>query len=142
MNSFIIKLRKIEKADMFDVIEMLQQLSEYKPSEKNYLDIWDKFSIQKNIYSLVATIEDKIVGYGSLLIETKIRGGKMGHIEDIVSHLNYKNKDVGKTIVNGLFDIAKREGCYKVSLQCKNNNITFYEKCQFDLSGVFMQRFI
>ena len=127
---------------MFDVIEMLQQLSEYKPSEKNYLDIWDKFSIQKNIYSLVATIEDKIVGYGSLLIETKIRGGKMGHIEDIVSHLNYKNKDVGKTIVNGLFDIAKREGCYKVSLQCKNNNITFYEKCQFDLSGVFMQRFI
>ena len=77
MNSFIIKLRKIEKADMFDVIEMLQQLSEYKPSEKNYLDIWDKFSIQKNIYSLVATIEDKIVGYGSLLIETKIRGGKI-----------------------------------------------------------------
>ena len=28
MNSFIIKLRKIEKADMFDVIEMLQQLSD------------------------------------------------------------------------------------------------------------------
>ena len=123
MNSFIIKLRKIEKADMFDIIEMLQQLSEYKPSEKTTLIFGINFH-PENIYSLVATIEDKIVD-GSLLIETKIRGGKMGHIEDIVSHLNYKNKDVGKTIVNGLFDIAKREGCYKVSLQCKNNNITF-----------------
>ena len=87
-------------------------------------------------------LDKKIVGYGLILIATNIRGGKIGHIEDIVSHSNYKNKSIGRIIVNSLFDIAKEEGCYKVVLQCKEHNVVFYEKCNYEQSGVAMQRFV
>tara|TARA_B100001123_G_C14941697_1_gene879949 strand:- start:154 stop:594 length:441 start_codon:yes stop_codon:yes gene_type:complete len=142
MTNASISIRKIEKDDIFDVIEILQQLSVFKPSQTEYLNIWDKFSKQNNVHSLVATIDKKIVGYGLILIVTNIRGGKIGHIEDIVSHSNYKNKSIGRIIVNSLFDIAKEEGCYKVVLQCKEHNIIFYEKCNYEQSGVAMQRFV
>ena len=92
MNNVIISLRKIAKTDMSDVVEILQQLSIFKPPKTQYQKIWNKFSKQKNLHSLVATVDNKVVGYGSIVIETKIRGGKMGHIEDIVSHRNYKKK--------------------------------------------------
>ncbi len=142
MSDLSIILRKVEFADMSEVIELLQQISKFKVPEFNKRDIWKNFSNQSNVYSLVALVEKKIVGYGSLVIEKKIRGGKMGHIEDIVSHKNYKKKDIGKTIVNGLFEIAKKKGCYKVSLQCTEHNVSFYEKCNYLKSGVAMQRLI
>tara|TARA_B110000008_G_C16897460_1_gene535323 strand:- start:90 stop:266 length:177 start_codon:yes stop_codon:yes gene_type:complete len=34
---------------------------------------------------------------------------------------------IGKIIFDSLFDAAKLEGCYKVSLQCQAYNIYFYE---------------
>jgi glucosamine-phosphate N-acetyltransferase len=142
MNDVSIYVREIEQADMFDVIELLQSISELKPSRTDYPYIWDDFCKQTNVHSLVAMIGEKIVGYGSVVIETKIRGGKMGHIEDIVSHSTYGRKGIGKAIVNGLFDIAKAKGCYKVALQCKEHNVLFYEKCNYEPSGVAMQRFV
>ena len=127
---------------MLNIIELLQLLSEFKPSKADYPKIWDDFCSQANVHSLVAIIDEKIVGYGSLVIEAKIRGGKAGHIEDIVSLENYRKKGVGKAILNGLFDLAENNGCYKVSLQCKEHNVQFYEKCNYELNGVAMQRFV
>ena len=81
-----ISIREIVQSDMVAVIELLQSMSEFKPSKSEYLLIWNSFHQQSNVHSLVAVIDNQIVGYGSIIIETKIRGGKMGHIEDIVSH--------------------------------------------------------
>ena len=121
-------IRKINKSDMLEVIELLQSMSEFKPSKEECSEIWVKFDNQPNVYALVAVQNDKIIGYGSILIETKIRGGRMGHIEDIVSHKDFRKKGIGKAIVDGLFEIAKKKKCYNVSLQCKEHNIPFYEK--------------
>ena len=93
-----------------------QSLNHQKISTKKYgINLVSK----KNLHSLVATIDNKIVGYGSIVIETKIRGGKTGHIEDIVSHRNYKKRDVGRSIVNGLFDIAKKKDVIKLFYNVK-----------------------
>ena len=70
---------------MTAVIEILQSISDYRPDEKDYDHIWDEVQSQTNYFGLVA-LDGKVdvVGYGSIFIERKIRGGKMGHIEDIV----------------------------------------------------------
>jgi glucosamine-phosphate N-acetyltransferase len=133
-------VRKIKKVDISFVIELLQSISNYKPSKKDYSKIWNKFNNQKNVHALVALINNKIVGYGSVVIETKIRGGKMGHIEDIVSHKKFRNIGIGKNIVNELFILAKKKGCYKISLQCKKHNTSFYKKCGYKINGITMQR--
>ena len=133
-------VRKIKKVDISFVIELLQSISDYKPSKKDYSKIWNKFNNQKNVHALVALINNKIVGYGSVVIETKIRGGKMGHIEDIVSHKKFRNIGIGKNIVNELFILAKKKGCYKMSLQSKKHNTSFYKKCGYKINGITMQR--
>jgi len=134
-----ILIRAVVQSDMDAVIELLQSISEFKPLKSEYLPLWKSFSEQTNVHSIVAVTGNQIVGYGSIVIEQKIRGGKMGHIEDIVSHSLFRQKGVGKAIVDGLFYVAKVEGCYKVALQCKEHNILFYEKCGYEVSGAAMQ---
>lgn len=83
-----------------------------------------------------------MVGYGSVVIEEKIRGGKIGHIEDVVSHSLFRKQGLARAVVGALFNIAKANGCYKIALQCKEHNVGFYEKCGFEVSGVAMQIFV
>jgi len=142
MNNLNLEMRKIEKRDMSDVIELLQSISEFKPSKSDFDTIWFEFHNQPNVHSVVALIDGVIVGYGSVVIETKIRGGKIGHIEDIVSHVKYRKKKIGKAVVDSLFEIAKSKGCYKVALQCKEHIVPFYNKCDYELSGSGMMRFL
>lgn len=137
-----ILIRMMEQTDMAAVIELLQSMSEFKPPQSDYPLIWDSLCQQTNVHSLVASIDEEIVGYGSIVIETKIRGGKMGHVEDIVSHPGFRRKGIGKAVVDALLDVAKANGCYKVALQCKEHNVEFYEKCNYEISGVAMQRFV
>ena len=137
-----ILIRAVKQNDMDAVIELLQLISEFKPSKPDFLSIWNSFCEQSQVHSLVAVMDNQIVGFGSIIIETKIRGGKMGNIEDIVSHSLFHKKGIGKAVVDALFNIAKENGCYKVALQCKEHNVKFYEKCNYEISGVAMQVFI
>ena len=132
----------LQQKHMKQVILLLQNMSVYLPPKDLYDDIWKSFINQPNVHSVVATENEEVVGYGAVVIEKKIRGGKMGHIEDIVSHPNKRNMGIGKMIVNALYEIAKTNQCYKVSLQCQQHNISFYEKCKYKVSGTAMQRFI
>jgi hypothetical protein len=87
-----IMIRPVVQSDMDCVIEMLQSLSEFRPSKSEYIRIWNDFRKQTNVSSLAAILDNQVVGYGSIVIETKIRGGKMGHIEDVVAHSQYQKK--------------------------------------------------
>lgn len=137
-----VTIEPLQRKHMEAVILLLQHISDYLPAEDAYDDIWTSFNSQPNVFSVVATENDTVIGYGSIVIETKIRGGKMGHIEDIVTHPQHRHKKIGKAVVNALYDIAGSKGCYKVALQCQEHNIPFYEKCDYTVSGFAMQRFI
>tara|TARA_B100000963_G_C22598601_1_gene659136 strand:- start:1327 stop:1761 length:435 start_codon:yes stop_codon:yes gene_type:complete len=137
-----LSIRSVLQSDMDAVIELLQSMSEFKPPKSDFLPIWNSFCKQDHVHSLVAVMNNQIVGYGSIVIETKIRGGKTGHIEDIVSHSMFQKKGIGKSIVDALLNVAKENGCYKVALQCKEHNINFYKKCGYEVSGSAMQLFI
>ena len=137
-----ISIREVVQSDMDAVIELLQSMSEFKPSKSEYMTIWNSVVQQSNVHSLVAVIDTQVVGYGSILVEKKIRGGKVGHIEDIVSHSLFRKKGIGEVILDGLFAVAKVNGCYKVTLQCKEHNVKFYEKCGYEISGLNMQMFL
>lgn len=142
MNNKDILIRTIEQTDMHSVIKLLQSISEFKPLKTEYSSNWTSYSKQTNVHSVVAIIDKRIVGYGAIVVEAKIRGGKMGHVEDIVSHSKYRKKGIGKAILGALLDVAKANGCYKIALQCKEHNVKFYENCDYEISGVAMQMFL
>ncbi len=138
-----IEIKTLSEVEMLDVVDLLHKsLSPFMPPAEEFKRIWQEFVSQEHVFSVVGMIGEEIAGYGSVTIETKIRGGKMGHIEDIVSHEKFRGMGVGKAIMDDLEKTACDQGCYKIALQCKDHNIEFYERCGLSLSGVSMQKFI
>lgn len=132
----------VNKNDAIDVIEMLQSISKFYPNPRDYNEIWMDFIAQEHVFGYSFFIKNDIVGYGAIVYETKIRGGRMAHIEDIVVSQHYRGKGIGKKIIDFLINDAKQKLCYKISLSCKANNILFYEKCGFVSDGFTMNKIL
>jgi len=78
-----------------------------------------------------------IVSIGTLIIETKFihNCSKVGHIEDIVVDKNWRGRGLGKMMINYLSKLSNEFGCYKCILNCSNDLIEFYKKCNFKNTG-------
>jgi glucosamine-phosphate N-acetyltransferase len=90
----------------------------------------------------VAVTEDgEIIGSITILIEQKFihDGGKVGHIEDVVTRIEYEGRGVGKALVLKALDFAKQKKCYKVVLDCSKKNVEFYEKLGFKQHEISMR---
>ncbi|XP_037732270.1 probable glucosamine 6-phosphate N-acetyltransferase isoform X1 [Drosophila subpulchrella] len=81
----------------------------------------------------VTVIEDtrknEIIGAASLVIERKFihNCAVRGRLEDVVVNDTYRGKQLGKLIVVTVSLLAEELGCYKMSLDCKDKLIKFYE---------------
>jgi glucosamine-phosphate N-acetyltransferase len=74
-----------------------------------------------------------IVGSVTIFIETKLihNFGKVAHIEDVIVDNTCRGKGLGKILVRKCIDYARIHDCYKIILNCSDENIPFYEKCGF-----------
>jgi glucosamine-phosphate N-acetyltransferase len=82
---------------------------------------------------IVCHVNNRIIGTGTIIYETKIihGGKKVGHIEDVVVDPEYRGKGIASYIINMLMDDSKHNNCYKVILDCNDDTIPFYEKHGF-----------
>ena len=88
-----VSFRKIKKSDLNDVFVLLNQLKKIDISHINLDHSWDKFIQNNSSNSIVGIIDNKIIAYGSIIIENKIRGEVAGHIEDIVVDTEVRGKN-------------------------------------------------
>ena len=58
--------------------------------------------------------------------------GRVAHVEDVIVHNDCRGNGLGKMLVNKCIEHAKQQHCYKIILNCSNENIPFYEKCGFN----------
>jgi glucosamine-phosphate N-acetyltransferase len=127
------EIRNLQKNDYYlNYLDLLSQLT--LVNKHNIL--FNKFKyfveeLKENHIIRVIELNNKIVASGTLYIENKIihEFGKVGHIEDVVIDISIRGKKLGKKIVQNLIDLSEKNGCYKVILNCNENNIKFYEKC-------------
>lgn len=91
-------------------------------------------SQRSHIY-VVQKQDGEIIGTATLLIEQKFirQGGKVAHVEDVATRTGYEGKGIGKAIMTKLNEEAKKYGCYKIILDCSDENVPFYEKTGFQL---------
>ena len=136
LNEILIK--RISKNDLPKVIDILQEISVYRPPKIKHESIWESYSSQQNIFGYCFFYNRILIGYGSINLEMKLKKGLMAYIEDIVVHKKFQNKKIGKQIVNHLISIAKKENCYKIKLDCSNDKLPFYEKLGFKENGFSM----
>ncbi|XP_003381210.1 putative glucosamine 6-phosphate N-acetyltransferase [Trichinella spiralis] len=85
----------------------------------------------------VVVIEDLsksiIVGTCMLVIERKFihTCGSRARLEDLVVDTAYRGRQLGKLLIEVTRQLAWNLGCYKVSLECKDELISYYEQFGF-----------
>ena len=134
--------RSIIKEDLDDVFILLNQLKEKDIDSLDKDVSWKNFISNTGANSIVGLYENKIVAYGSIVIENKIRGDVAGHIEDIVVDTTVRGKMVGVKLVKELVNIGKSKGCYRITLFCDEKLIKFYERNGFKVNNVMMKCFL
>lgn len=135
-NGRLYKISSLKKEDInHNYIKLLNQLSntcQYKVNCK----LIDNFYSSLNNNHIIKVIKNKhdlvIVGTVTIIKEHKIlhNFGKVGHIEDVVVDKRLRGSGLGKKLI----EIAKKEceDCYKIILNCSDDNIDFYKKCGFE----------
>lgn len=133
---------KLEKNDYKrGFLNLLEQLTTVNPELITFEEFCKCYDEMNTCTYVIRSISaDSVVATGSLLLEKKFihNLGSVGHIEDIVVDKKYSGMGLGKEIVKHLVKMAKEKGCYKIILNCGENNIKFYEKCGFTQKEIGM----
>jgi len=81
---------------------------------------------------LVTVIEDtttgQVVGSATLVVEDKFihNCGRVGRVEDVVVSKEVRGRQLGKLLLATLTLLARKQGCYKVTLNCADPMVKFY----------------
>ena len=137
-----IKFRPIIESDMREVSILLNQLKKMDVKSIDYKKAWNNFSSNSSSNSIVGIYEKKIVAYGSIVIENKIRGQVAGHIEDIVVDTMVRGKMLGVKLVKKLIEIGESKNCYRITLFCDKKLISFYERNGFMVNNIIMKKYL
>jgi glucosamine-phosphate N-acetyltransferase len=134
-------IREIKKTDLNNsFFTLLAQLSGQLISYDSDI-LWNEYTKNPNHITFVDEIKEagkpaSIVATSSILIESKFLhcGSKVGHIEDVVVDKDARGSGLGQKIVEHCIEYARKNGCYKVILDCSNKNVPFYINCGMYLS--------
>ena len=85
----------------------------------------------------VVESNNKLIATGTIMYETKFIFNicQLAHIEDICVKKEHRDQGIGKYMLSKLVTVAKEKKCYKVTLDCADTNVAFYEKCNFEKRG-------
>lgn len=130
-------IRRLTRADYASFHELINDFRETQFTEAQFHSILERMS-QAPSEIWVIEKEGKLVATGTLLLEQKFifNCAIMAHIEDVCVKKELRRMGLGKTLVLKLLERAREvEGCYKITLDCADNNIPFYESCGFERRG-------
>ena len=126
-------IRFLKKSDYLDYLDLISQLTIVGVVSieqfNSFVDLQNK-----NFSTLVFEMDFKIVGCVTYLIEQKIQRSFscVMHIEDVVTDAKQRGKGISKQLLNQVISIAEENNCYKVLLDCSQENVSFYEKIGFN----------
>ena len=145
-NGTVFEISNLSKHDYHsNYFYLLNQLTEIDPNSMEY-ETFCQFVEKLNEHHIIKLIKKKesqqIVGSITVLIEEKLihNFGKVGHLEDVVVDESMRGFGLGKK----LLEIAEGEcsECYKLILDCSDENVKFYEKCGYEWKGNQMARYL
>jgi len=117
-------------------LPLLSQLTALGTVEKEaFLDRFESMIKTGGYYIIV--IEDvskkQIVATGMLEIEQKFihSCALRGRVEEVVVDGEYRGRRLGKLVLGLVTSLSKKLGCYKTTLECKTENLPFYEKFDY-----------
>ncbi|TGZ73440.1 hypothetical protein CRM22_001513 [Opisthorchis felineus] len=143
-----IRVRPLRAADYELYVNLLRGLTDVGDiSSRDFNANFDRMCVCPDTYFIVV-VEDsasaELMAAATLFVEMKFIHSctKRGHIEDVIVGSKYRGRNLGKLLIETLVEIAKHFNCYKVSLDCKDEKVGFYEKVGFRrMNNMMYQRF-
>ena len=140
-------IRKIHESDYNKgYLDLLSQLSIVNSNYITYEKFTDYINNKLHDTHITYVIEKdtRIICTITIIIEDKIihNMGRVMHIEDVIVDKNYRSEGLGKMLLNYAISTAEREKCYKIILNCSEENSGFYEKCDFYKKNIQMAKYI
>jgi len=132
-------LRPLKRSDYENgYMNLLSQLTQVgEVSKDQFLQTFQKMKDTPNTY-YITVVEDsntgEVIGTATLLLEQKfIRDcAKRGRVEDVVVSDLHRGKQLGKLLLSVTTLLAKHLGCYKITLDCRDIMIPFYESLGYE----------
>ena len=137
--NIVASLRSFVPEDADRVIELLQDVSTYKPDPAKTPALVRHFTEQVDTHACVAITGDRVVGFGSIFMFQRVRGGMSAIIEDIVVENRLRGCGIGRLILNDLLAEARKRECFKISLECGPAAEQFYKATGFEMGGRVMK---
>ena len=137
-----INFRLVKEEDIDDVFILLNQLKKIDLENIDRKKAWNDFNSNTSSNSIVGIYNNRIIAYGSVVIENKIRGEVAGHIEDIVVDSEVRGKMLGVSLIKELIEISKRKGCYRITLFCNEKLVNFYSRNGFKVNNIIMKKYL
>ena len=134
-------IRKAKGKDAHDLkILYFEHLTSYPPQEEQDMGKWenilDRFEKDDKMYLLVLEEDGKVVSSVQMaIIESLTHNVRpFAVIENVVTHIDYRNRGYASALLEKASEIARECGCYKVSLETGSNRestLNFYRNNGF-----------
>jgi ribosomal protein S18 acetylase RimI-like enzyme len=132
-----LKIRKLEKADIPDVLAMIREFAEQinlieycKITAENFDEVL--FGENSFVQGLVALVDEKIVAYTIFFpYFSSFKGQKSLYLEDIYIKPDFRRFGLGEKMIREIAKIAKTQNATRIDFQVLKSNekaIKFYKK--------------
>lgn len=117
-----------------------EYLTHFPPKEEQNMQVWadmlNRFEKDDNMHLLVAEEDGKVVSSVQMAIIESLTHNvsPFAVIENVVTHIDYRNKGYASALLERASEIAKNRGCYKVFLETgsnKESTLNFYRNNGF-----------
>lgn len=132
-------VRKANWEDHEDIVSILSNAFDVKAGSTRR---WWNILSDSSIFPYVVEVDGEVRATATLYILEKLihNGGKVGIIEDVAVSKRARGMGLGKMLIDELSDQADSHKCYKVILSCSEDNVGFYEKCDFYKHEITMRK--
>lgn len=134
-------IRKAKRTDAEDLkVLYFKFLTHFPPKEEQDMNLWqdllEKFEKDENMYLLVVEEDGKVVSSVQMaIIESLTHNVRpFAVIENVVTHVDYRNRGYASALLEKASEIAKEHRCYKVFLETgsnKESTLNFYRNNGF-----------
>lgn len=138
-------IRKASGRDAHDLkVLYFDYLTNYPPKEEQDMQRWenilDRFEKDDKMHLLVLEEDGKVVSSVQMaIIESLTHNVRpFAVIENVVTHIDYRNRGYASALLEKASDIAREHDCYKISLETGSNRestLNFYKKNGFTIDA-------
>jgi len=143
-----VKLLHAKMTDVKSIIELQTQLDRPLPKDKHEIRkfqelVKDYIRLKDSRGIILATSNSKLIGMVSYVLDRLNQPLRELWIPELVVTADYRNRGIGKRLVMKCESIARRNKCYRIRLESRNDRIdshNFYKKIGFSQMALAFEK--